>query len=219
MSKKLPKFVTSCCGKDIEDCPGCKENTVLIPQDGDSMDILKKIDEGTVTIDDFNKLIQEAMPESVRDRVRRRTVVNATGSHIDNATGHQKISLPNFTKRTAPKRERSNNTQMTGAGKAGHRRSTRTQRRKAKKSLSESIQRSALEPFTKMVEEVGKSCSQILEILSNVKINGTIDANQLAAIKNGLRTTFKGSKDMGRLFLTTFDTEIIGIGGKDKKNE
>ena len=48
-------------------------------------EIFDKIDEGTVTADDFNKLILEATPESVRDRVRRRPMAqrNTVKSHQD----------------------------------------------------------------------------------------------------------------------------------------
>lgn len=202
-SNKSPKFVTSCCGRDIDYCPGCKENTVLIPQDdGHDMKILKKIKEGTVTVDDFNTLIQEAMPESVRDRVRRRTTVNPLSSHIDDS-GHQKTSLPNFTKRIAPKRERSANTQMSGAGKAGHRRSTRTQRRKARR-LHEDIQTSSLHPLTKSVEHVGELSKQLIEILSRLTISGTVDTDEIIAIRSHLKDIYDGSLKSARLFLQIF---------------
>lgn len=90
--------------------------------------IYQKITEGTVTIDDFNELIQEAAPESVRDRVRRRTSRNETDSHQDNETGHQSLTLPSFGDRIQPKRKPEGKTQMNGRGKTGHRHSARTQK-------------------------------------------------------------------------------------------
>lgn len=152
-------FITSCCGKPISDCPGCAQGMELIIQDekreGETVDnkekkkkepkieeshsIFRKIDEGIVTADDFNKLISEATPEAVRDRIRRRTLKSPTENHID-SKGHQQLGLPKFAARVQPKRERSDNTQMTGQGKAAHRRSTRTQRRKAAaKSMQENL--------------------------------------------------------------------------------
>ena len=126
-------FVTSCCGKKIEDCPGCQQGMELIPKEEKTMKeathpIFRKIDEGTVTVNDFNQLIAEATPESVRDRLRRKVKRNETDSHIDDE-GHQKLKLPTFASRVQPKRKRANNTQMHGQGKAAHRRSTRTQKR------------------------------------------------------------------------------------------
>jgi len=111
--------------------------------------IIEKIENGTVTIGDFDDLfleyvrknknaILEATPESARDRIRRRTNKNETDKHQDNK-GHQQLNQPKFAARIQPKRERANNTQMHGQGKAAHRKSTRTQRRKAK-ARSESKQ-------------------------------------------------------------------------------
>lgn len=97
--------------------------------------IFRKIEEGTVTADDFNRLISEATPESLRDRVRRHTTRNVTDSHIDDE-GHQKLKPPKFADRVQPKREKANNTQMHGQGKAAHRRSARTQKRNARKNRS-----------------------------------------------------------------------------------
>lgn len=96
--------------------------------------IFQKIDEGTVTVDDFNKLISEASPEALRDRIRRKVKHNATDSHQD-ADGHQKLQGPQFAKRVQPKKEKNPGVQMNGQGKAAHRRSTRTQRRKAKTAV------------------------------------------------------------------------------------
>lgn len=98
--------------------------------------ILNKIDEGTVTTDDFNKLISEATPEAVRDRVRRRVKRSETDKHIDDE-GHQKLENPSFTKRVQPKREKPDRSQMHGQGKVAHRKSARTQKRTMKKSFDE----------------------------------------------------------------------------------
>lgn len=95
-----------------------------------------KIATGIVTCDDFNNLISKTMigettPEAVRDRLRRRSIVNNTESHIDNQTGHQPLNSPSLTKRVQPKRTPTSQ-QHHGINKAAHRKSTRTQRRKAK---------------------------------------------------------------------------------------
>jgi len=100
--------------------------------------ILKKIDEGTVTCDDFNRLIQETTPESIRDRIRRRTVKNATSSHIDK-DGHQQLKLPEFKKRIAPKRKPEHQ-QNHGRSKIAHAHSARTQRRTMPGKFDEEIQ-------------------------------------------------------------------------------
>ncbi len=105
----------------------------------DDHPIYRKIDEGTVTAGDFNRLIQEATPESVRDRVRRRTSRNETDSHQD-IEGHQQLELPTFADRIQPKRERADNTQMHGRGKAGHRHSARTQHRTMPKRFTEALE-------------------------------------------------------------------------------
>jgi hypothetical protein len=101
-------------------------------------EIFKKIDEGTVTLDDFNKLISEATPESARDRLRRRPMAQrrTVKSHHDEE-GHDDLGLPKIADRVQPKREREDNTQMTGRGELGHRHSARTQRRTMSKSLRE----------------------------------------------------------------------------------
>lgn len=98
--------------------------------------IYTKIAEGQVTKDDFNALILEAMPESVRDRVRRRMKTNVTDAHQDEE-GHQQLNLPNFNDRIQPKRKPSGRSQMNGRGRIAHRHSSRTQEKTMAKSFSE----------------------------------------------------------------------------------
>jgi hypothetical protein len=100
--------------------------------------IFQKIREGTVTADDFNRLIQEATPESARDRLRRRQnhTQDTVRSHQDD-DGHSDLKLPVMADRVQPKRERADRTQMQHGGKMGHRHSARTQRRTMSKSLRE----------------------------------------------------------------------------------
>lgn len=122
--------------------------------------IFQKIDEGTVTVDDFNALISEAMPESSRDRMRRRTLNNVSDSHQD-ADGHQQLDLPTFGDRIQPKRERANNTQMHGRGKTGHRHSVRTQRRKSKASgLLETVPDRFRASMEFIVDNIGKEVTE-----------------------------------------------------------
>ena len=103
--------------------------------------ILLKIESKIVTIDDFNELIQEATPESMRDRLRRRINVNqnTARSHQDD-DGHAKMSLPVMADRVQPSRKRADRTQMQHGGKMGHRHSARTQKRTMSKSLKEAIE-------------------------------------------------------------------------------
>lgn len=101
--------------------------------------VLSKIDNNSIAIDDFNKLIQEATPASVIDRVRRKmNPNNAKNRRSHDNNGHSK-GLPKLAARINPSRKRSNNTQMQHGGRQGHRRSVRTQRRNRNK-LSEAIQ-------------------------------------------------------------------------------
>jgi len=111
------------------------------PRKGVSEDhiIYTKITEGKVTTEDFNKLIQEATPESVRDRVRRRMKTNATDSHQDE-DGHQQLDLPDLNKRVQPKRKPSNRSQMHGRGRVAHRHSSRTQAKTMPKRFAEAIE-------------------------------------------------------------------------------
>jgi hypothetical protein len=103
--------------------------------------ILAKIEDGTATADDFNRLIQEATPESARDRLRRRQNQNqdTVRSHQDEE-GHSDLQPPVMADRVQPKRERADRTQMQHGGRAGHRRSARTQRRTMSKSLREAVE-------------------------------------------------------------------------------
>lgn len=89
--------------------------------------IIKKIEEGTVTKEDFDNLIKESMPESVRNRIRRRMTPGKANSGQDDE-GH--TIEPSLAKRVAPKRK-PRNKQMTGRGRIAHRHSTRTQKRNA----------------------------------------------------------------------------------------
>lgn len=99
--------------------------------------VIDKIEAKTVTCDDFNQLINEAVPASTVDRVRRRTRRTPTASHIDNKTGHQHLKLPKFQARTAPKRAPTNKrAQMQHRGKAAHKRSARTQKRQYAEALT-----------------------------------------------------------------------------------
>jgi len=86
--------------------------------------IIEKIDNKTVTVEDFNRLIKESTPDGVQERIRRRTQVNATKSHIDR-DGHQPLSAPNMASRVNPKRKPKNK-QNHGRGKLGRKHSSKT---------------------------------------------------------------------------------------------
>lgn len=89
--------------------------------------IHRKILLGTVTTEDFDRLIDESKPSSVIEKIRRRTQRNVTKSHIDRK-GHQKLSAPNFVARTTPKLEPSHK-QDRGRGKLGRKHSSDTIRK------------------------------------------------------------------------------------------
>jgi hypothetical protein len=96
-------------------------------------EVLSKIETQTVTCEDFNRLIErtvigETTPEGVRDRLRRRTIKNATDSHQENETGEQPLTLPHFDGRVRPKRAPMNQ-QTHGRSALAHRHSARTQER------------------------------------------------------------------------------------------
>lgn len=124
-----------CCGNKCVNCPytpaHVKGSTKI---DTIYEGVLRKIDNKTITTEDLNLLISETTPESVRDRIRRRTIRNTTKSHIDGG-GHQRLKPPQFQKRITPKRKPSNQ-QNHGRGKLGHRHSTRTQRRNFSEELN-----------------------------------------------------------------------------------
>ncbi len=94
--------------------------------------IFKKIEEQTVTIDDFDNLIQESMPESIRNRLRKRINPSDTLAkrHRDVKSGHTKLGGPTLAKRVQPKRKPINQ-QSHGLAKQAHKHSTDTQRRDA----------------------------------------------------------------------------------------
>ena len=129
---KFVKFANAHC----KDC----DNGFSIDMEGKDMntdEIFRKIDEGTVTCNDFNRLISESTPESIRDRLRRRTIKNTTDSHQDE-DGHQQLQLPQFEKRIAPKRKPLHQ-QNHGRSNIAHAHSARTQKRTMSKSFDEEI--------------------------------------------------------------------------------
>lgn len=98
-------------------------------------EVLAKIEGKAVTCEDFNRLITktiigETTPEAIRDRVRRRTTVNATDSHIEPETGHQSLQPPTLAARVQPKRQPVNQ-QSHGRSNVAHDHSARTQARDA----------------------------------------------------------------------------------------
>lgn len=105
--------------------------------------VIGKIDTGTVTCEDFNRLITKTMigestPEAIRDRVRRRTSRNETDSHIDNETGHQQLQLPTMAARVQPKRQPVNQ-QSHGRADMAHAQSAKTQQKTMAASLREAV--------------------------------------------------------------------------------
>jgi hypothetical protein len=97
--------------------------------------VLSKIDNCTITTEDLNNLIRESTPEAIRDRLRRRSIKNATKSHIEH-DGDQRLKPPKLADRVSPRRKPPNQ-QDHGRSEIAHRHSTLTQRRNAK--LTEAI--------------------------------------------------------------------------------
>lgn len=89
--------------------------------------IYEKIDDKSLTVDDLQSFINEAYPEAIRNRIRRRTTVDS-GEPPE----------VNIADRVQPKKKRGTNSQKNGISKVAHRKSTRTQRRKAKAKKDQS---------------------------------------------------------------------------------
>lgn len=99
--------------------------------------IEKKIEEGTVTVDDFNKLIAESLPSSTRERLQRnsRITQGINTSHQD-GIGHNTARMrPDA--RVKHQRSGNNDPMKTARGKMANRRSQRTQ---ARKRMAEAIE-------------------------------------------------------------------------------
>jgi hypothetical protein len=96
--------------------------------------ILKKIKAGNVTAAEFDEFINESL--SVINRVRERTRIDPTASHIDK-TGRQPLDpepeVP------TPKRRPSNRSKSNGRGRQARRRSARTERQKVTEQVVEQV--------------------------------------------------------------------------------
>jgi len=93
--------------------------------------IYEKIADNTITKSDFAKLLSEATPEAIRDRIRRRMKIDPLKSHIDDE-GHQSLTQPKMAARVQPSKKKSDGVQMDGQGKVAHNQSARTQKRKSR---------------------------------------------------------------------------------------
>ena len=130
--------------------------------------IFAKIEEKTVTAEDFNQLIQEETPESIRNRVRRRPMAQerTVKSHQDNETGHAKMGLPKIADRVQPARKPEHQ-QDRGRGDLGHRHSARTQKRTMSKSLAETGRFAAAIQF--ILEWYGKPFADYNKLLAEIE--------------------------------------------------
>ena len=138
-----------------------------LKEDPKYYDKLEEIEESIQieSLEDLQRLLDEATPESARDRLRRRPMAqrNTVKSHQDNETGHSKLSPPELRDRVQPKRERADRTQMQHRGKMGHRHSARTQ--KGKPQVRESVA-IAIDFIT---ENYGKPFSQWDKLLADIE--------------------------------------------------
>jgi hypothetical protein len=117
--------------------------------------VIERIDSGSVTCEDFNKLISRTMigestPEAIRDRVRRRTITNPTDSHIDNETDPLKTLT--MAARVQPKRQPVNQ-QSHGRARIAHAHSARTQEKTMAASLKEAKVPEKFQPALKFLAE------------------------------------------------------------------
>jgi len=97
--------------------------------------VLQKIAESTLTVEDLNAFIIEALPKSIGTRITRRTLVGH-GNRIDKKSGHSRVAPmgSGITARTHPKKK-PNGQMGYGLTKQGHDASTRTQRRRSGKGM------------------------------------------------------------------------------------
>ena len=75
----------------------------------------------------WDQLLEDVV-DAVRERIKRRTRISPTDSHITHG-GRQRLGSPNIKGRVSPKRKRSTHTQDHGRAKHGHDKSTEQQRR------------------------------------------------------------------------------------------
>lgn len=137
--------------------------------------IISKIDDGTISKDDFDKFLSESMPESVRDRVRRRTIVDPTEDHVDDE-GHQGMKLPSFSGRVSPKRKPSGKSQMNGRGNIGHKHSARTQAG----IMAEDISKYSV--LFDIMEEIRHAASKTIAILTEIEAGRVEESGSLPQI-------------------------------------
>lgn len=111
--------------------------------------LVKRIAENTVTVDDFNSFIIESLPSSIKARVQRGTVP-ADGLGIDKRTGHSRLHPmgDGIGARTHPKRTPTASPKNIGRSESAHKKSTKTQRRKAGR-----IAEGRLDELLNMMEE------------------------------------------------------------------
>lgn len=139
--------------------------------DGVLAEVVKKIDAGTVTCEDFNDLIIKTMigestPEAIRDRMRRRTLKNATDSHQDNVTGHQQLQPPTMAARVQPKRAPQHQ-QSHGRAGIAHDHSARTQQRTMSASLKEATVPDRFRPALEFIaDNIGEPLTE--EVMLNI---------------------------------------------------
>jgi hypothetical protein len=144
--------------------------------------ILEKIENKTVTAEDFNALIAESTPSSVQERIRRRVQKNATKSHIDRE-GHQPLSAPNMAGRVKPKRKPANK-DSHGRGKIGRKHSSATIKAMHEGKDPEETAKTDDKYFDK-AKEISKLIKDE-KIIKYLIDNKLIDSNFAHAILKGL---------------------------------
>lgn len=142
--------------------------------DTEFANIISKIENKSVTAEDFNNYISiimnESTPKSTTERVMRKVRNPLRKGHVDNPTGHQRLSLPSFSDRVTPRRETDGSEQMDHDGAAGHKRSTRTQ---------DTMRRKVSEAVDFIIKHQGRPVEEC-------DISSVVNRNTLAKLAVGL---------------------------------
>lgn len=145
----------------------------------DSCLIYDKIQTQTITKEDLEELISESLPSSIRDRVRRRTLVSKTREHLT-PEGHQP-KAPDFNDRVTPHRSPSGE-QMNGRGSLAHKHSTKTQRRNMRNEIQEAIDFVA-ENYNKDVIEINVDKIALKQVINKLLLQESINRDWLIKVK------------------------------------
>ena len=143
--------------------------------------VLQKIAESTLTVEDLNAFIIEALPKSIGTRIGNRTLVGH-GNRIDKKSGHSRVAPmgSGITARTHPKRK-PNGQMGYGLTKQGHDASTRTQRRRSGKGKggSSDAKKHKVDSLLAMMQDEKLTLDQLHNKLLGQKSAIALDSNKV----------------------------------------